>query len=794
MRQIRTFIILIICISLSLTTVGCEIHAEPRSSGTVETNLLTCRQAAELLCKNAAKYADPAPAVSQILQEIDPDAKVTNLTGCRMIFNAFGELPEADNLTGIRYLIKYTDCDFTDVPAEGTAAVDNLVNAGLYIPEDNTLFEPNKAMSEKQLLLLIDRIHAYLQNSPVDDYYSYVNKDLLNDENFFPFNRNTIDLSIATDGDDIVDAWLHDMLALANTEEYADNEYLQNAAAFYSTYEDMEGRKNSMKFFQPYLDAIWNTKNFDELAEICSEISVEFGTEILLSQEYYGHAYLYNFSVNENYIINGVYINTGIHMGFLDKESFTWRASLEQNTKLLTVLGFEQEEAHQLVLEALDYRHTVAQAYQDLGTGRQGACITDIDSGGFNLEGYFVDAGFANPEHVFVTDARAAEIRINSFQQPKFLNAAKFLSVQRLLEQFSFALPSDVCDAVLGFYDSYYAAYPEEYFSLNNLVWNALLEISPDICMYYKETDELAKLEEKINGYINDICKQYKRMFANATWLSDTTAQKALEKLDAMGVEVLIPRDSSAMPAVDFKSRSEGGTLVENYKSFFREMRRWYCEQDGKKYTKQHVWMECIQHWWQDSAFYGSLTNSMFIPIGTVLRNMSEGVSEAEMLATVGFLIAHEISHAFDNHGAFYDSEGKRNNWWVPEDLDRFNIRCQSLVDYYDGYECLPGYAADGKRTLGENIADITAMKCVLQIAADMKDFDYDTFFEAIALMFVFSTTRLGYEGLLANEPHSLGRVRVNRMLSLFDEFYDTTGAAEGDFMYVAPQDRPKVW
>lgn len=169
-------------------------------------------------------------------------------------------------------------------------------------------------------------------------------------------------------------------------------------------------------------------------------------------------------------------------------------------------------------------------------------------------------------------------------------------------------------------------------------------------------------------------------------------------------------------------------------------------------------------------------------------------VSEEENLATLGITIAHEITHAFDSYGANYDETGSLNNWWTEADRAQFDALCEEIVAYYDGWECAPGIATDGGLTLGENIADLGAMSCLMDIAATRPDFDYETLFEKVALLFAEPSSREWLAYVAVADPHSAGGVRVNRLLSSCDAFYDTYDVQPGDGMYVAPEDRVGIW
>ena len=157
-------------------------------------------------------------------------------------------------------------------------------------------------------------------------------------------------------------------------------------------------------------------------------------------------------------------------------------------------------------------------------------------------------------------------------------------------------------------------------------------------------------------------------------------------------------------------------------------------------------------------------------------------------------VIAHEISHAFDDNGANYDAEGRLNNWWEPEDAAAFQARAEKLAAYYDGYEPYPGGTYSGARVQSEAIADMASMKCMLAIAAETEGFDYDAFFRQYATVWRTKMLRSALTVTLATDPHPLGCLRTNVTVQQFEEFYETYGVKPGDGMYLAPEERVSVW
>ena len=163
-------------------------------------------------------------------------------------------------------------------------------------------------------------------------------------------------------------------------------------------------------------------------------------------------------------------------------------------------------------------------------------------------------------------------------------------------------------------------------------------------------------------------------------------------------------------------------------------------------------------------------------------------------MAIIGYVIGHEITHGFDTSGYEYDKDGRYFNWWSYEDQEQFQIRADRLQKYYSGLTPIPGSVAyQGYLVVGEAIADMGGLKCVLIEAAKHPGFDYDLFFRSYAELYKEKQTYY-METVNASDVHPLNFLRVNVTLQQFDEFLNTYDIQPGDGMYLAPADRIRVW
>ena len=116
------------------------------------------------------------------------------------------------------------------------------------------------------------------------------------------------------------------------------------------------------------------------------------------------------------------------------------------------------------------------------------------------------------------------------------------------------------------------------------------------------------------------------------------------------------------------------------------------------------------------NACYVPSSNEIVFPAGILQAPLYDvNASREENLGGIGYIIAHEITHAFDNNGAKYDKNGNAADWWTAEDYAAFQQLCDEVTAFYDGVEAAPGITCNGALTLSENIADLGAAQRILE-------------------------------------------------------------------------------
>lgn len=285
---------------------------------------------------------------------------------------------------------------------------------------------------------------------------------------------------------------------------------------------------------------------------------------------------------------------------------------------------------------------------------------------------------------------------------------------------------------------------------------------------------------------------------AQLEWMSDETKARALEKLAAVTVKIGYPdkwRDYSALEISTEKS------YWENLKNASMFETAYMLDKIGKEVDKS-LWYMSPQ---TVNAYYNPTTNEICFPAGILQPPFFYAeADDAINYGAIGVVIGHEMTHGFDDMGRQFDKEGNLNDWWTPEDTRQFNLRADRLVEQYDQIVVIDTVHANGRFTLGENIADqgglriaYTAFKNATE-GAEQTPIDGFTpdqrFYLAYANLWASNIRDEEILRRTKTDPHSLGKWRVNAALRNLETFYQAFGITAEQPMYMAPEKRVVIW
>ena len=295
-----------------------------------------------------------------------------------------------------------------------------------------------------------------------------------------------------------------------------------------------------------------------------------------------------------------------------------------------------------------------------------------------------------------------------------------------------------------------------------------------------------------VKEMIDEMLAVYAQRIENLTWMSETTKAKAIEKLEAITVNVGYPDQwDDLYDDVEFRSVEEGGSYFENLLAMGKAtMAELAAEQDEP--VERDKWAMSA---YTVNAYYSPQNNSINFPAGILQAPLYDVEADrTENLGGIGYVIAHELTHAFDNNGAKYDSKGNAADWWTKEDYAAFENLCAEAVAFYDGIEAIPGVTCNGTLTLSENIADLGAIACVTQAESQEKEPDYQTLDESASRAWAFTGTREMQTYLAQADVHAPGKLRGNRVLQSRDEFFEAFDIQPGDGMWLPEESRVAIW
>ena len=314
------------------------------------------------------------------------------------------------------------------------------------------------------------------------------------------------------------------------------------------------------------------------------------------------------------------------------------------------------------------------------------------------------------------------------------------------------------------------------------------------VAKYFPESEKA-----RVETMVANIQKAFSKHIDALDWMSAGTKAKAQEKLAAFTVKIGYPN----------KWKDYSSLTVDPAKTYWAnvvEANRWYTADSMSEVGKpvdREKWMMPPQ---MVNAYYMPTTNEICFPAAILQPPFyNPNADDAVNYGAIGVVIAHEMTHGFDDQGSQFDKMGNMNDWWTKEDRAAFEKKTQVLVDQFNAIEVLPGLNADGKFSLGENIADqgglrlaFTGLKDYAWAEGRPEDIDGFTgeqrFYIGYATLWAQNITDQEKERLTKVDVHSLGINRVNATLRNIQSFYDAFGIVEGDAMFMPEAERIVIW
>lgn len=312
-----------------------------------------------------------------------------------------------------------------------------------------------------------------------------------------------------------------------------------------------------------------------------------------------------------------------------------------------------------------------------------------------------------------------------------------------------------------------------------------------------KYFDPTAK--KRYEKMLEEIRSAYKSRIEKLTWMSDSTKQKAIVKLEAIKKKIGYPDKWKDFSAMQISKES----YVQNLINAGIWWHNFEINKLGKPVDRDE-WGMYPQTY---NAYYNPANNEIVFPAAAFIvpGYADKDLDDATMYGYVGAsYIGHEITHGFDDQGRLYDAQGNLHNWWTKKDSSEFAKRAAVIINQFNEYEPLPGTHINGRATQGENIADLGGLE--IGIDAFKKSDAYkenkiiagltpmQRFFMGYALSWLYEIRPELLKNRLMTDVHAPAKYRVNGPFSDIYEFYKTFDVVPGDKMFIADSLRVKIW
>ena len=282
-------------------------------------------------------------------------------------------------------------------------------------------------------------------------------------------------------------------------------------------------------------------------------------------------------------------------------------------------------------------------------------------------------------------------------------------------------------------------------------------------------------------------------------WMGDETKAEARAKLENFGLKIGHPDEWRDYSQLDVANGDVFGN-AERSRRFEWDYRR---ERIGQPVDKAE-WAMTPQ---TVNAYYSSVKNEIVFPAAILQPPFFDPDADpAVNYGAIGGVIGHEIIHGFDDQGRKSDGAGLLRDWWTAEDAAKFEEQAAKLGAQYESYEFpqLPGMHINSRTAMGENIGDLGGLTIALEAYRRSLDGEEapvldgftgeQRFFMGWSQVWRILWRDDALRQQLVNGTHSPGHIRAFAPLRNIDAWYDAFNVTEGDALYIAPEDRVRIW
>lgn len=637
---------------------------------------------------------------------------------------------------------------------------------------------------------------------PQDDFYNYVSGTWMKTAKI-PSDKPTWGSfnKLAEDTDNHSMTILNSLLK----DKFADGTEGKKIQDLYATYMNMQKRNaDGIKPIQANIKKIDAIKNLTDLQNYLTSVTKE------------GENTFYGWGVDadlKDSKMNAVYLGNaslGLGRDYYQKVNEKNTEALNEYTKyvasMLKELGYKNADA--AAKGIVDYEKSIAQTYLTNEQSRDNTLQYNPETmaelktlvKNVDLPAYLKNVG-VNTDRVIIGELGYYK-NLDKFISTQNLPVIKDYLKFHLINGSASYLSEKLGDMRFAFYGKYLRGQQEQralnkrgYELINGTLGEAFGKL-------YVEKYFPAEAKAQMVELIDYLKKSFAVHINNLAWMSSTTKEKAMQKLNKFTVKVAYPDKWKDYSKLTIVPESKGGNLYSN----LQNITEWQYNKDLAKIGKPVDKSEWGMTPQTVNAYYNPVNNEIVFPAAILQPPFFNPKADAAVnFGGIGAVIGHEMSHGFDDSGAQFDADGNLVDWWTPEDKANFEKATKALAAQYDKYEPVKGTFVNGTFTNGENIADLGGVNIAYDaLQMYLKDkgnpglisgYTQDQrFFLSWATVWRTMSSEKYMVNQVKTDPHSPGYFRSFGPIINVDAFYKAFDVKPGDKLYKAPADRIKIW
>lgn len=634
---------------------------------------------------------------------------------------------------------------------------------------------------------------ATVELSPKTDLYQFVNSEWLDQAEIAP-DSLSVD-SFSQIGERVEETLKEDVKKIVAGEIQLPEAYHQNFVNSYQLVNNVERRnEEGAAPAKPYLEKISAIQSLDDLIHFITNETIYYN---LPSPIMFGIINNPQKSTEKMFAVGQPSLLLPAKDYYEDEQQKTMLMDLlrQTTTAVLTAMGYEMEEATTLMEQAIEfdallvpYAYTSVEASNITSLLNQKS-IEDLAGYSQNLKlNQIVETIFGNSDvqNLIVTHPAYFEA-IDQVLNEENLEIMKSWMTVLAASQLANFLSEDIYAANQQFQMALTGV--EEFSTGEDLAFEvALSNYDEVIGQYYGENYFGEEARQQVTEMVNNIIDVYRERLKNNDWLSQPTIDGAIKKLDNLSVNIGYPdKISELYSLLSFDTEK---SWLENV----MENRRITSEYGIKHFSDEvdlSLWGFGAQ---TVNAFYSPQQNGIYFPAAFLqapFYSLEQTVSEN--YGAIGAVIAHEITHAFDTNGALFDENGNMNNWWSQEDFAKFEEKTKAFIEQWSNLE-VEGIPVNAELTLTENIADAGGISASLEALMKLEDANPEEFFVSWARNWRQVIRPEALAMIMATDTHAPNPLRANMQVKNLDLFHEIFQTQEGDAMYLAPEERIRLW